>query len=286
MLKIIVDGSADMPEGWPEQYQFEIVPIPIQIGGKTFYHGIDINPEQFYKIVLDENQQPKTAAPSPSRIVEFIERACEVGDTVLSINVSSKMSATLNMVQKAAEELKNRINVIPFDSDAGSALLALMAREARLRDRAGESVEEIITALQAMKEQVLIVLTLDSLEFAYRSGRVGKLQAALTSFLNIKPIVCLKAGLLDATELVRTRKKSLARIVEKLRDEFGEEPVKVAIVHSQDRPTADTLKVMIEEVMHTTEIIFTELSISVAANLGPKTVGIVAVPDKIFGGTA
>lgn len=281
MLKIIVDGSADMPDGWVEKYQFEIVPIPIQIGGKTYYQGVDINPEQFYALVLDENLQPKTAAPSPSRIRKVIEQVCDAGDTVLSINVSGKMSATLSMVQQAADELKNHINVIPFDSGAGSAVLAMMAREARLREKAGETVEEILEALREIKERVMVVLTLDSLEFAYRSGRVGKFQAALTSFLKIKPIVTLKDGLLSVSDMVRTRKKSLERIVEKVQEEFGKEAIKVAIVHSQDQHTADLLKEMMGAVMNTTETIFTELSISVAANLGPKTVGIVAIPDKI-----
>lgn len=281
MLKIIVDGSADMPEGWAEKFQFEIVPIPIQMGDKTYYQGVDINPEQFYEMVQDENKQPKTAAPSPSRIKALIEQVCEVGDTVLSINVSGKMSATVEMVRQAADELKDKINVITFDSNAGSAVLALMAREARLRDNAGETLDQILEKLHRIRERVMVVLTLDSLEFAYRSGRVGKLKSALTSFLKIKPIVTLKAGLLSVSDMVRTRQKSLERIVAKIQDNFGEEAVKVAIVHSQDRHTADILKEMITDAVNVTETIFTELSISVAANLGPGTVGIVALPDKI-----
>jgi len=281
MLKIIVDGSADMPEGWAEKYQFSIVPIPIQIGDKTYYQGVDITPDQFYKLVENPENQPKTAAPSPTKIKEMIEELCDVGDTVLSINVSGKMSATFSMVKQAADDLKNKINVIPFDSDAGSAVLALMAREARLREAAGDSVEEILEVLSRIKERVMVVLTLDSLEFAYRSGRVGKLQSALTSFLKIKPIVTLKEGMLNVSGMVRTRKKSLESIVAKVKEEFGDEAVKVAIVHSQDQSTADVLKEMLENVMNTTETIYTELSISVAANLGPKTVGIVAMPDEI-----
>jgi len=281
MLKIIVDGSADMPEGWAEKYQFEIVPIPIQIGGKTYYQGVDITPEQFYELVQDQENQPKTAAPSPTRIKEMIESICEAGETVLSINVSGKMSATVRMVQQAAEELKDKINVIPFDSDAGSAVLALMGREARLREIAGESLEEILQALREIRDKVMVVLTLDSLEFAYRSGRVGALKAGLTSFLKIKPIVTLNQGKLSVSDMVRTRKKSLERIVAKVKDQYGDEAIKVAIVHSQDPSTADLLKEMMEPVLNITETIFTELSISVAANLGPKTVGIVALPDKI-----
>lgn len=281
MLKIIVDGSADMPEGWAEEYHFEIVPIPIQMGNKTYYQGVDINPEKFYALVQEENQQPKTAAPSPSRIKALIEEVSDVGDTVLSINVSGKMSATVRMVQQAADELKDKINVITFDSGAGSAVLALMAREARLLDDAGETIDQILEKLSAIRDKVMVVLTLDSLEFAYRSGRVGKLKSALTSFLKIKPIVSLKEGLLSVSDMVRTRQKSLERIVAKIQAQFGDEAIKVAIVHSQDQHTADILKDMITDAVNVTEAIYTELSISVAANLGPKTVGIVALPEKL-----
>lgn len=281
MLRIIVDGSADMPEGWAEAHKFSILPMPIQIGDTTYYQGVDITPDLFYDLVGVQGKKPQTAAPSPSRISAFIESVSEVGDTVLSINVSGKMSATVAMVQEAASALKEKINVTVFDSGAGSAALALMAREARRRDQAGESLENIIDGLEKMRSKVIVLLTLDSLEFAYRSGRVGALKTALTSFLKIKPIVSLKEGMLNVSEMVRTRNKSLERIVANVKDHFGSIAIKVAIVHSQDRQTAELLKDAIEKALNTTETIITDLSISVAANLGPGTVGIVALPEEI-----
>ncbi len=281
MLRIIVDGSADMPEGWPEIYQFDILPMPIQIGNTTYYQGEDITPELFYELVLDQGERPKTAAPSPDRIADFIHRVCDLGDTVLSINVSGEMSATVAMIKQAAIKLQNEINVNVFDSKAGSAVLALMAREARLRDKAGASLEEILEVLKRIREAVMVVLTLDSLDFAYRSGRVGALKAGLTSILKIKPIVTLKKGMLNVSDMVRTRNKSLERIVETVNEQFASEPIKIVIVHSQDRETAEILREMCENALNITETIFTELSISVAANLGPKTVGIVALPETI-----
>jgi len=242
---------------------------------------VDIGPELFYELVQDETNHPKTAAPSPAVIKDLIEKACDVGDTVLSINVSGKMSATVQMVQQTVKELKNKITLIPFDSYAGSAVLAIMAREARLRDNAGETLDQILEKLRVIREKLMIVLTIDSLEFAYRSGRVGKLQAVISSLLKIKPIVTLKEGLLSVSEVVRTRSKSLERVVAKIRDQFGGEAIKVAIVHSQDQPTAEILRKLCEDILNIKELIFTELSISVAANLGPKTVGIVAYPEKI-----
>jgi DegV family protein with EDD domain len=281
MLKILVDASADMPEGWAESFQFQILPMPIQIGGKTYYQGVDIDPDTFYELVQDKTNAPKTAAPSPFWIKDFIEKIGEMGETVLSINVSSQMSSTYNMVKTAARELKGKINLVPFDSLAGSAVLAFMAREARLLESAGESLERIIEKLTRMREEVSVVLTLDSLTFARRSGRVNALQAALTSFLKIKPIVTLKEGLMEMSEMVRTRKKSLERIVNKVVERFGSQKIRVAIVHARDEETALKLKEMLESATNMVETVLTELSISVAANLGPKTVGIVALPDEI-----
>lgn len=281
MLRIIVDGSADMPAGWPEKYQFDILPMPIQIGNKTYYQGEDITPALFYELVADNTNHPQSAAPSPTRIKDFVEKVSEVGDTILSINVSGKMSSTVDMVREAAKELKDQFNVNVFDSGAGSAVLAFMARETRLRKEAGASLEEIINGLKSMRDNVMVVMTLDSLDFARRSGRVGAISATLTSLLKIKPVVTLHNGVLDVSDMVRTRKKSLKRLVTKVKDQFGAQTLKVAIVHSQDPETAEILKEMVDTSLNTAETIFTELSISVAANLGPKTVGIVAIPDKL-----
>jgi len=281
MLRILVDGSADMPDGWAELYQLDILPMPIQIGDKTYYQGEDLSPEKFYELISQGDNFPKSAAPSPYRIKDYIEKIYDIGDSVLSLNVSGKMSSTISMVHYAAKELKEKIKVYPFDSQAGSAVLAFMAREARLRERAGETLEEIQSALESMREKVLVVLTLDSLEFAYRSGRVGALTALLSSLLKIKPIVALQEGLLEVSDKVRTRKKSLESLVSKVKEKFGSAPIKVAIVHSQDFESASQLKEMVEGTLNVAETVFTELSISVAANLGPKTVGIVALPDKI-----
>ena len=283
MIKIIVDGSADMPVGWAEKFQFDILPMPIQIGGTTYYQGEDITPTMFYEILSKQSDQshPQTAAPSPSRIAAFIERVTELGDTVLSINVSGKMSSTVTMVEHAAQQLRDKVRVITFDSGAGSAVLALMAREARLKEAAGASLEEILDVLKRIRDQVLVVLTLDNLEFAKRSGRVSALKAAVTSLLKIKPIISLQQGSLEMSGVVRTRNKALEQLVSRVKTRFGSQPIRVAVVHSQDPETAEQLKVMLEKSITAVETVFTELSISVAANLGPGTVGIVAIPEKV-----
>ena len=101
-------------------------------------------------------------------------------------------------------------------------------------ERAGAAAQQIVERMYQIRRNVQIVLTMDKLDYARMSGRVGALQAALASALNVKPIVVLREGLLDMAEKVRTRGKALDRVLEMLHNRFEKEPVHVAVVHARD----------------------------------------------------
>lgn len=178
----------------------------------------------------------------------------------------------------AARELGDRYAISVFDSGAGSAVLAFMCREARRMDLGGASLAEIRARLEAIRRNLTLVFTLDSLDFARMSGRVGALQSRITSMLQIKPIIVLKDGILDMAEMVRTRSRSLDRILGLVRERVGERLINLGIVHAADPITAQALFDRASHLFHCQEVILTELSIAVAANLGPHTVGLVAYP--------
>lgn len=278
MLHIVTDGAADMPPDWQEQYQIHVVPIPIRFGEQTYLQGVDISNEDFYRLVDENGQVPKTSQPAPYHFKEFYERIARAGDTILSIHVTSRLSGTFDSAVAAARELAGKFRLIPFDSGAGSAALGMMCREARLLDRAGAGLERIIERLEFIRRNVGIVLTLDSLHYARLSGRVGTFQAALASLLNVKPIIALRDGLLEMSDKVRTRSRAIDRLFEMLQQRFGRQPLHVAAVHARDPQTGATLAARAAQFFDLRELIQTELSVAVAANLGPGTVGLVAYP--------
>ena len=110
------------------------------------------------------------------------------------------------------------------------------------------------------------------------SGRVKAMQAALASMLNVKPIVILTDGVLDVSEKVRTRGRSIERILQIMKDRIGDSLVDMAVVHAQDHDAGKKLLEMVRESFRFRELVITELSIGIAANLGPGTVGIIACP--------
>lgn len=278
MFRIVTDGAADMPAGWEKEYDIQVIPINIQFGEKTYLQGVDLSNEDFYRMVEESGRIPKTSQPSPFQFKEFYEHVAKPGDSILSLHVTSKLSGTFESAVAAARELADKFNVIPFDSAAGSAAIGMMCREARLMERAGVAVQQIVDRMYQVRRNVQIVLTLDKLDYARMSGRVGALQVALASALNVKPIVVLKEGLLDMSEKVRTRSKAIERVLELLHKRFEQEPVHVAAVHARDPQSAQALFERARKLFNCRELIMTELSVAVAANLGPGTVGLVVYP--------
>lgn len=280
MLHIVMDSAGDMPSEWVDKYQIHIVPVNIHFGEKSYLDGVDLTRADFYKQVQQTKIIPKTSQPTPQQFIQHYRSIATVGETILSIHVTGKLSGTFTSAQAAAQELAGQINVIPFDSASGSAAMGFMCREAREIENSGVSIEQVVKRLDNIRKNISIVLTLDTLEFARMSGRVKALQAAIASLLNIKPIIILQEGALNMGEKVRTRKKSLNRMLEIVKEKVGEQLVNMAVVHAEDLPTAQELFSRVQTQFNCDQLFLTELSISIAANLGPGTVGVVAYPLK------
>ena len=278
MLRIVTDGAADILPEWQKEFGIDTIPVNILFGEKSYLQGVELDNEGFYKLVDETKRIPKTSQPSPHQFVEFYRKVAQKGDTILSIHITAKLSGTYASAISAAEELKGEFNVIPIDSAVGSLGIGLMCREARKMERAGKSVDEIVKYLEGIKSQVRVILTLDTLEYAKMSGRVKTLQAALASLLNVKPIAILRNGDLNMAERVRTRKAALARVIEIAKEEFGDKPVYLAVVHARDLKSGQGLLNDARNHFNCKETMISELSISIAANLGPGTVGLILYP--------
>lgn len=280
MFHIVTDSACDMPPEWIKEFGIEVIPVNIHFGERTYLQGVDLSNEDFYRIVEESGTIPKTSQPTPFQFAQFYQRIAEAGHTILSIHVTSKLSGTFESAVAAARELAGKFNIIPFDSLCGSAAVGMMCREARLMERARASLQQILARLEEIRRTVRIALTLNTLDYARMSGRVNTIQAALASLLNVKPIITLREGMLEMTERVRTRNRALERLVEILHQHFGQQRLNMAIVHARDAEAANVLKEKVETLFNLAHLIVTDLSIGVAANLGPGTVGLVAYPSN------
>jgi DegV family protein with EDD domain len=280
MLKIVTDGAADMPVEWQREYDIHILPLRVNFGNRTYTAGVDLHMKDFYDLVRQTRIIPKTSLPSPGQVMEFYRSIAQKGDEILSLHITSKLSGTFSTVVNAAQELKDEFRIFTYDSGAGSAAMGIMCREARLLALKGVSPEQIINHLDDMRRRLTIYFTLDTLEFAYLGGRISALQNALSSLLNVKPIIVLRDGLLEVADKVRTRHRALDHVLDAVKKRIGDHPATVAVVHAADPETAKAILERIGGMIKVKESMITDLAIPVAANLGPRTIGIVAYAEE------
>lgn len=278
MLRIVMDAAGDMPDGWGQEFDIDVIPINIHFEENTYLAGVNLSNEGFYKLVDQSGVIPKTSQPTPQQFVDFYEEIADPGDTILSIHVTSHLSGTYESAELAKRQLIDVYDIYPIDSLNGSAGMGYMCRDARLMDRAGSSLEEILARMEEIKRNISINLVLDTLEYARMSGRVKTLQAAIASILNVKPIVELHNGDLVMADRVRTSKKALQKAIDKAKEIHKGQKLNVAVVQARDPQSGARLMEIVRNELDCVELIMTELSISVAANLGPGTLGIIAYP--------
>jgi DegV family protein with EDD domain len=278
MLRIVLDSAGDLPEGWQEQFGIDIIPINIIHNGKTYLQGVDMKYEDFYQLVENEGAIPSTSQPTPYQFTEFYRQIAKPGDQILSIHITEKLSGTMASAKIAAQELSGEFEIRPFDSASGTLVMGMMAKEARILDRAGKTIDEIIQRLEEIRNQHRLMFTLDTLKYASLSGRIKHLQAALASLLKVKPIIELRNGTLEMGEKVRSRAKSIELMLKKMEKEFGDKRLIVGVAYARDKKAGTQLMKEVIERFNCAEVIIGEISISLAAHFGPGTLGITAYP--------
>lgn len=276
MIRIVTDTTSDLPRSYVDRYNIKVVPIVIRFGEEVFLDGVTIDGPTFYRMVDERGSLPKTSQPSPGDFATAYRDIAAEGDhEVLSIHVTGKLSGTVRSAQMAAETVKDEIAVEVFDSLGGSAGLGFMCIEAARMVEAGASIQEITARLEYMRSEIYLILTVADLRFAQMSGRVGTLQGALASLLNVKPIIVLEDGLLDMREKVRTRRRAIDRLLQLTADSVGDSPVNLGVVHAEALDEGQALLTRAQAMLNCQESYINHLSPGLAVQFGPGTLGII-----------
>lgn len=276
MLQLVTDSTCDLPAALMAQMQLHVVPITIRFGADTFLEGETIDETTFYEKVHALGMIPKTSQPAPGLLADVYRAAGRYGDPVLSLHITSKLSGTYNSAELAKAMVQDEVRVEVFDSLAGSGALGFMVWEAWQMSQAGASLEEILARLRVIRERILIFLTLKDLKFAQMSGRVNALQYAVASLLDVKPIVGLHEGALDVQGRVRSRRRALQHLLDLVAEKVGQAPINFAVIHARAAEEAADLLKRAELCFTLRQAFIAPLCTSVAANLGPGTIGVVA----------
>jgi len=218
-IRIITDSTSDISLTQAKKMNITIVPIKVIFGDKEYKEGVEITMEGFYEQLISSSKLPTTSQPSPDDFLELFEQAKEAGDGVVVILIAGKLSGTYQSAT-IAKEMSGYEKIYLVDSMTTITGLRLLVDHAvTLRDK-NRTAEEIADELELLKDRIVLLAMVDTLEYLHKGGRLSKSSAVIGSLLKFKPIITLKDGALSVIDKERGANKAIARILEAI-DEVG-----------------------------------------------------------------
>jgi DegV family protein with EDD domain len=269
---IVLDSTADFPEG-PDRFpNWRVVPLYVRFGTESYRDYVDIGPDEFYARLRTSAELPTTSQPTPADFLAAYEELSGF-DRVLSIHLSGKLSGTLESARRAAEDSGGRVRTI--DTETASAAIAILALAVQRRLEAGTSDEEVDELVARFKRDSGILFTLETLEYLARGGRIGRAAGWAGQLLNIKPILALSEGEVLPIKRVRGNRKAVQEFEAAFKAATRDEPgLRVGIAHADAPERLEAVTKLVRATRPQAEIeVATALGPVLGTHAGPGTVG-------------
>lgn len=277
-IGIVTDSTSDLPQELASKFDIEVVPLQVSINDQNYRDGIDLSSTQFYRKLISGGSLPTTSQPSPGVFVECYRALLKKVDAILSIHLTEALSGTIRSA-RMAREMMPEANIQVIDSHSTSMGLGGLALEAARAVSRGMRMDEIIKLLESLREKVRFLVTLDTLEFIRRSGRVSALQAFFGSILQIKPLLKLVHGKVELVERVRTRREAIGKLLSEFKSQLtAESEGIIAVMHTVAEAEAEKLKAVVQEAFKNAEIIVNQAGPALGTHVGPGALALILVP--------
>ena len=269
-ITIVTDSTAYIESSYLEEHKIYRVPLYINFEGKTTPEGLPGEFDAFYKQLESSSSFPSTSQPSTGDFMKTFEEIFEKNPQreIIVLTLSSKLSGTYNSACSAAEMVApEKISVI--DSYSAVANLQHLVQITNQLIEEGHSREDIVKTIESQKKRAKVFVTVGTLNFLKKGGRLSGSQAALGSVLNIKPIITLEEGVLRPIDKVRGKKKALDKMVSMI----IERPTHLSICHINAEDEAEQLKEKLEANHPELTVGIEIIGPVIGAHLGPKAIG-------------
>lgn len=270
-VRVVTDSSCDLPEDLAERLGVEIVPLTIRFGSEELTDRKELTTGEFWRRLESSPTLPETAAPSPGAFESCFRALIADGATgIVCINLSSKLSATMQSAEIAARAVGDACPVVVVDSLTVSMGVGNLAVEAAEAAAAGASLNDVVETCRSQIGRTKLFGSLDTLEYLRKGGRIGAAQAVLGSLLAIKPVVEIRDGVVAEAGKVRTRSKSLRNLA----NYVGNQPVeRLAVLHG-NAPDLDEFLVLVDQYVPRADIVVSQVGPVIGTHAGPRVIGV------------
>lgn len=274
-VRVITDSICDAPREILKELGVTIVPVIVRFGDEQYRDRVDISMSEFMNRLTTTREAVRTSQPSPGAFIEAFREAATDGNPVVSVQASSKLSGTFQSACIARDILAEEgYHIGVVDTHTASMGQGWAVIEAARAARSGQSFERVVERAREIAARTKILLTVDTLHYLQRNGRLGRVQAALGSILQLKPILTLREGELGLWEAVLGAERAMDRLIAGVKRSFKERArVALSVVHSAARDRAEHLQRELSRFYDVVESVITETGPGIAANTGPGAFG-------------
>ena len=272
MLKVFVDSGSSIKQDEKEKYNVEIIPLRFMMGEQEYLDGIDLEIDDFYKLLIDKKMFPKTSLPNLEELTKRVNECIENGDDVIIITISSGISGTYNAISKLFEN-NNKVNVIDSLSAVGGIKL-IVEEINRNRDK---SVEEIIEKVQALIPKIKIMAIPETLTYLLKGGRLSRKEWLLGSILNIKPIISIINGNVRVLAKKIGLKNAMKYIAEELEKQKCDENYPIIASYTYKDNNLKKLIDLVDDKYKSQMSEFDNLDPVIACHWGPNAFGFIFI---------
>ncbi len=278
-VAVVTDSTCCLPQELLEKYDISVVPLLIIYEGKQYRDGVDITPNEVYKIMRRKENLPTTSTASPGDFLNIYQQLSQKAESILCITLTSLQSKTFEAASAAKEmaraELPNtRIEV--FDSRSVSSGLGFIVLAAARAASQGAGLEEAMAAARTIMGRVNFIAMLDTLYYLARLGRIARAAAWVGTLLDMKPLLEHSPAVGETQPLARTRTKAKAveHMLKVMAERVGNSAVHVMVHHADELDEAKKLATEIESRFKCTELYITEFTPVMGVHTGPGLLGI------------
>ncbi|HET9910916.1 MAG TPA: DegV family protein [Anaerolineales bacterium] len=273
MTIIVADTTCGLPRKLLAERCIPLIPQIVTFGDESYHDDKDLDTAAFLSKLKASPALPKTAAPEPSLYFPIFEEAGKRGESVIVVAPTSKASGTVRSAEIAAQNFPG-VDIHIVDTQTISCNLGSLVLLADDMAKAGKSAAEIVTRLNDMIPRGRLYFVVDTLEYLAKGGRIGGAKKLLAELLEIKPILQVREGQVEAFEQQRTKKRALARLVEVVMESCpGGEDAHLCVIQVEAEKEAQALAEELKSKVSVSEVPIYELPPAIVVHAGPRTMG-------------
>ena len=280
MVRIITDSAADFEPRELTKLGITCIPLTVIFGDRDYQENVNLTKTQFFQLLSETEDAPKTSQASPQILMDLFEDARQAGEEAIYITLSSALSGTYQTACMIREDVDCDDCYVLDSRNATGGQRMLVEYAVRLRDE-GKTAKEIIAAVEAIRDKVVLYACIDTLEYLYKGGRISQTAYKLGTLAQVKPIIWVSPeGSIEVPSKAMGMRKGIDYLCKRFEQQKPSADHPVYVMYTPEQTNGKQLLTKVRELgIAVSEEQLISVGAAIGSHIGPNGCGIVYIAE-------